>query len=390
MSQQKVTALVGAQFGSEGKGLVAAALADQYPIHVRTGAPNAGHTYYDEHRVKVVARSIPCGAINRSALLVIGAGAFIDLDLLLEEVAFLDARGWNVTERLFVDPKAALVDPIRHHQLEGGVRGRAHELIGSTGEGVGPARMAKLARGTFSGDLAWSRLEHAGDERPAGIFRQAGIKLVDTAQMLNQLYDDGSSILLEGTQGSGLSVTHGPWPYVTSCDTNAGQLAVDAGLAPGLVNDVILVARTFPIRVAGRSGPLPKETSWEAIGERPEYTTVTKKERRVGMFHEATVRRAVMLNRPSGIALTFLDYNFPADRGCDAWEDLSREAREFVAGLEVSLGVWVLHVGTGPRTLVRNTGADRDLSDRFLGSQVPLTVPTDWPSFVEAYTEVES
>jgi adenylosuccinate synthase len=383
----KVTALVGAQFGSEGKGLVAAKMAEEYEVHVRTGAPNAGHTYYTDAGFKIVARSVPCGAINQNATLVIGAGALIDIDLLIQEIAFLDKLGWAVSDRLLLDPQAAVIDPIRHHQYEGGTRGQAHEMIGSTGEGVGPARMAKIARGTFPSDLAWAKIELAGEHPAVASAVDHGLlQLGDTARMLNELYDAGANILLEGTQGSGLSLVHGPWPKVTSTDTNAAQLAVDAGLAPSIVSDVVLVARTFPIRVAGASGPLPNEATWEEIGQTPEKTTVTRKERRVAWFNEATVQRAIMLNRPTGIALTFLDYLFPDDYRCSDWYDLTQDARDYVAKLELALGVFITDVGTGPDMLVGNPGVDRVRDGRFLNSAVPDDDHDPiWPSRERAY-----
>ena len=378
-----VTALVGAQFGSEGKGLVAAKMAWDYDVHVRTGAPNAGHTYYDLIGNKIVARSVPCGALNPDAKLILGPGAFIDLELLASEIEGLEALGWVIRDRLFIDASASLIHPVRHHQLEGGVHGDAHRLIGSTGEGVGPARMARLARGTFPRDQAWARLELVGDATQ-GAERLGTI--CDTAKLVNDLYDAGSDIMLEGTQGSGLSVVHGPWPYVTSTDTNAGQMATDAGLAPGLVDEVILVARTFPIRVAGNSGPLPRETEWALVGQAEERTTVTKKVRRVGWFHEETVRRAMMLNRPRSLVLTFLDYLFPSDAGAEQWMHLSDEAREFVASFEIKMGIDVSAVGTGPDSMPVNSGIDRTgPAGRFLSSS-PQDVPGRyWPAHGEAY-----
>lgn len=371
--------------------MVAAALAGEYPIHVRTGAPNAGHTYYDGEGRKIVARSVPCGAINPEAMLVLGAGALIDLALLIEEISFLDAMGWDVSSRIYVDPRATLVDPIRHHQYEGGVEGDAHKLIGSTGEGVGPARMARIARRTFPADIPWAKVDLVRDSEYAQLAVREGVfKVADTAKLLNDMYDEGSSIFLEGTQGSALSMVHGPWPHTTSTDTNAGQLATDAGLAPSLVNDVIIVARTFPIRVAGPSGPLPKETSWASVGVPSEHTTVTKKERRVGWFHEETVRRSIMLNRPTRMALTFLDYLFPDEKLCDRWDDLGMLARGFVSQAEISLGVPISWVGTGPATLVENTGVDRDRDGRFLRSDIRIPEPKGWPSFLEAYTDTST
>lgn len=433
MIQQTVTALVGAQFGSEGKGLIAEKLANRFDLHVRTGAPNAGHTYYVdamcnhrdvgewgehyandsgvpthhscprcgdlfpnigdddlwqtmEYRQKVVARSVPCGAANRNARLFIGPGGLIDLDLLIDEVIELDGLGLDVSSRLMVDRKAMIIDPLRHHHFEGGVRGNAHAMIGSTGEGVGPARMAKIARGTFNmsgSGPAWGKIDQvaAAQER----LLSHGIVVGDVARTLNTMYDRGASILLEGTQGSGLSLVHGPWPYVTSSDTNAAQLAVDAGLAPRLIENVILVARTYPIRVAGNSGPLPKETSWEEIGQPEERTTVTKKVRRVGYWTDDLVRRAIMFNRPSEIALTFGDYLHADVSGCTEWEHLPRMFREYISEIEVHLGVGITMIGTGPDTIVHNTGQERVPASVFLSSDTQPDGPTGWPTDIDAY-----
>lgn len=336
-----VTALVGGQYGSEGKGVIAAYLASRYRFHVRTGAPNAGHTLSHNGQLWRM-RSVPCGWVSPEAILVIGAGGLIDPELLRSEAAQLDAAGYRVSERLLIDRNAGLLDPI-FQEVEGGTSGEAHRLIGSTGEGVGPARMARIARRTCLAPFDQFRL--AGDAK-AG---ELPGRTVDTVELLNDFIDRGEGVLLEGTQGSGLSLVHGTWPYVTSNDTNAAQLAADAGIAPQLVSDVLLVCRTFPIRVAGNSGPLPGETSWQELGLEPEHTTVTNKVRRVAHWDDAIVARSVMLNRPTRIALTFLDYLFPEARGIANWNDLSDEAKCFLDQLGEQVGVQIAFAGTGKR-----------------------------------------
>lgn len=359
-------AVVGGQFGSEAKGAVVARIADEYDYHVRTGAPNAGHTYYVDgpempmgiagygmERVKVVARSVPVGAVNRNATLIIGAGALIDVDLLSQEVDELDRLGLDVSSRIVVDEAAMVVDPQRHHAFEGGVEGYAHELIGSTGEGVGPARMAKIARGTFAHPSpSWARIDQVKQFRDQ--LHNAGIPTGDTARLLNDVIDAGATVLLEGTQGSGLSLTHGPWPFVTSHDTNAATLAADAGIAPQLVSDVMLVFRTFPIRVAGNSGPLPGETSWEEIHQPEERTTVTKKVRRVAVWDLTSALRAVMLNRPTEAALMFIDYWNKDAAGVTTWDALPETVKYRVEDYEEDLGVPITMLGTGPDSIIAN------------------------------------
>lgn len=332
----RATAVVGAQAGSEGKGAVVAAIADHYNVHVRTGGPNAGHTFYHEGE-KWVARGLPCGWINPEAKLVIGPGAVLDWRLLLEEIEAIEAAGYYVRDRLYIDPRAVCVTEAQH-RAEGGTEGLAHQRIGSTGEGVGLARVARINRRALLAGPEF-RCEQVGDVGAlGGMRRRFG-------------YQEGDRILLEGTQGSKLSLTHGPWPFVTSADTNAAQLLADAGLPPGCFEETVLVARTFPIRVAGQSGPLPNETTWEALGLPPETTTVTGKVRRVARWDAGWVRDAVALNSPASLVITFLDYIDPGSAGVTEWDDLSQEARAWVASAERDAGATVVAVGTGPDSI---------------------------------------
>jgi adenylosuccinate synthase len=329
----RVTALVGAQFGSEGKGRIAQHLAHEYPVHVRTGGPNAGHTIRHEGRVWKM-QTIPCGWINPDALLVLGAGAVIDFGILQQEILELEKAGYPIADRLFIDRNAALI--LRgHHDHEGGVEGTMHRVIGSTGEGVGIARMARMARGCSGLPVVDTYLNY-------GV--AAG---TDTAALLDSAMKSGKPVLLEGTQGSGLSLIHGIWPFVTSADTNAAQLFADAGLSPRDCDRVILVARTFPIRVAGKSGPLYGEVTWEELDREPEQTTVTKKTRRIGTWDDGLFQRAVMLNQPTDIALTFLDYMDAADTGVRRWHDLTEQTKAWVAMLEKYHRVPFTLLGTG-------------------------------------------
>lgn len=346
-----ITALVGAQYGSEGKGGVVYHLANEFDVHVRTGAPNAGHTIYHEDR-QWKMRQIPCGWVNPNAYLVIGAGAIVDPILMREEIeAIEEVHGLGfITERLVVDRKAAILSHTRHQKFEGGVTGTAHRMIGSTGEGVGPCRMARIARGTIR-DWAWAKLDLI--ESMADELRMTGdIAVGDTVSDVNRYIDQGYNVLLEGTQGSGLSLIHGSWPYVTSADTNAGQLCTDAGISPRLLSHIILVARTHPIRVWGNSGPLPNETSWEKLGVDPETTTVTLKQRRVANFDHVQFHQAVVLNRPCDVILTFLDYIGPEDKSKESWSEISEESKNWIYELESKHSIGVIGVTTGPTTIV--------------------------------------
>ncbi len=170
-------------------------------------------------------------------------------------------------------------------------------------------------------------------------------------------------VLLEGTQGTGLSITTGYFPFCTSRNTTAAGLCADTGVAPMRLDRVIAVARTYPIRVAGNSGPFHPESveiDWEdiAIDGETERTTVTKKIRRVATFSMAQLAETVAINGATEIALMFADYNDPTLAGADGeMEEHELEARsqyiiDFVLDIEYETGARVTHVGTGPRTMI--------------------------------------
>lgn len=326
-----VTVLVGGQYGSEGKGKVAAYLAPEFQHAVRTGGPNAGHTVVQRGR-NFVLRHLPCAVVNDQTQLYLGAGSIIDVDLLLSEIHdHVIALG-----RLWIDPTAVLISD----------EDRASEAslvasIGSTGKGVGAAVAAKVLRGK---DVRLAR-----DAAALAPF----VSVV--ADRLNEALSAGDRILLEGTQGTGLSLHHGTYPFVTSRDITAGSLCGEAGIGPTRVAEVILVVRTYPIRVAGPSGPLRQETTWRDVTIASGYsqllierTTVTNKVRRVGEFDLAAVVRAVNLNGATSIALTFADYLDSSIRGTR--HALPPKIETFVKVIEKATNIPVKLVSTGPDT----------------------------------------
>lgn len=341
----KMTVLVGGQYGSEGKGAVAAHLADDYSVHVRVGSPNAGHTIWWNGE-KHVMQSIPCGWINPSAAIVIGRGALLNMKQLMKELVHIMEYYPDFKNRLYIDSKAGILDD-RFHQEEGGVNGEMHRRIGSTGEGVGPARIARLQRDPEKFHLFEDVAEEYGLEMCC---------VENTPRMLAELQDLGSNVLIEGTQGSALSLIHSFWPYCTTIDTNASGIIAEVGIAPKRVTDVLMVCRTFPIRVAGNSGPMKNEITWDAISEHvghavTEKTTVTKKTRRVALWDPELFEQACILNEPTEIALTFCDYVAPDIAGCsDVLQVMeSKDMREFL--VENDLIGKVKYFGTGPDSI---------------------------------------
>ena len=359
----KMTAVIGAQYGSEGKGAIVKHIANDYQVHVRVGSPNAGHTIYwngDKH----VMQSIPCGWINPDATIVIGRGALLNMKQLMSELEHIEKYYPNFKKRLRIDAKAGVLDE-KFHEMEGGVNGEMHRRIGSTGEGVGPARVARINR-----DPEQFRLF----ESVAGEYGLKECVMVDTPRFIATMQDNGSNVLLEGTQGSGLSLLHSHWPYCTSSDTNAAGIISEVGIAPSRLTNVLLVARTFPIRVAGNSGPMKNETTWEYISKivgHPvtEKTTVTKKTRRVAFWDDEVFETACMLNAPTEIALTFADYIDPKiadiEGKMETLEMLSKtypKIVEFVSVHSPILAEKLKYISTGGNSVIEinKMGANKD------------------------------
>jgi adenylosuccinate synthase len=337
-----ILAVVGGQYGSEGKGVIVNHVADKYDVHVRVGGANAGHSFkYAGQTVKM--QSIPCGWTNRNAVLFVGRGGLIAPDIVARELKMIAQYDSTIHRRLFIDPMTGVVSDY-HHEVEGGIKGELHQRIGSTGEGIGAARIARLRREPENFEFAKDVAERYGFT--------TSIAKTPISEMLDAYSTAGKNILLEGTQGCGLSLIHGPWPYVTTADTNAAQMAADCGIPPRFVNRTCLVIRTFPIRVAGNSGPLKGEMTWEQMSKRmgkqvEERTTVTKKIRRIGEWDPQLVDDAVTLNAPTSLALTFADYLSPEDEGKRAFKTLSKTTREFIDYLEDRYEIPVALIGTG-------------------------------------------
>lgn len=345
-----VLAVVGAQYGSEGKGVIVNHIANQYEIHVRVGGPNAGHSFY-HNDVLYKMQVVPCGWTNKNALLLLGRGMLVDGKHLLHEIEMVEKVDPSILLRLRVDSRAGVLDD-RHRNIEGGVDGEIHKRIGSTGEGVGAARVARINRDT----VATSLFRDVADQYVAshGRWSLRDFLVDDTPGMLRERIEEGSNVLLEGTQGSALSLIHGPWPYCTSADTNAGQFSADLGIPPRYINRTLLVARTFPIRVAGNSGPLKGELSWEEMSRRlgqsvEERTTVTRKVRRIGEWDDDLFSEAVKLNAPTSVAVTFADYVDPTLAGETSWHAVqsNQTVSQFLRHVSAQAGAPIAYVGTG-------------------------------------------
>lgn len=340
-----VSVVVGGQFGSEGKGKVALEIArrTRAKAAVRVGGTNSGHTVVSKEGQTLALRQLPGAVVDGGLCAVLPAGSYIDVDVLVSEISLLGLT----EEQIAIDPFARIIS--QHHKAweqESGL-GKA---IGSTQSGTGAAVVAAIARGASTLRLP---LSFAQDHPKLSRY------IKDTTVVLRTLLDDGERIVIEGTQGFGLSVLHSKlWPKVTSRDTTAAGFVAEAGLSPLDVDDVTLVIRAFPIRVSGNSGPLEHETSWSEIAieagisrDLTEHTTVTKKVRRVAHFDAEIVRRAILTNAPTRIVLNHLDYVEPSSSSCL----VGTKARAFVEYVEALIGRRVDWLGLGPHVFVERT-----------------------------------
>lgn len=323
-----LTLVVGGFFGDEGKGKIVAymALAKKYRYAVRTGAVNAGHTVvYEGRRYKL--RTIPSAFVNRETRLLIPPGALVKADVFFKEVSEL-----GVEDRVCVDYRTGIIEDVH---VERERRDSVLASIGSTFQGVGAAMSDRVLR----------RLRLASDVE---LFRKY---LCDVPSLINSALDAGEKVIVEGTQGTFLSLYHGTYPYVTSRDTIAAALLSEVGVGPKRVSEVVVVFKAYVTRVG--EGPLEGEIPVEEAVKRGwvEYGTVTGRPRRVAPFNVELAKRAVMLNSATQVAITKIDALFPSARGVRRWEELPVEARRWVEEIENSLRIPVTLIGTGEEVM---------------------------------------
>ncbi len=337
-----VTVVVGGQFGGEGKGKVAHFLAQvmKAKIAIRVGGTNSGHTVIDPSGNSIILRQLPTPAILPNIICVLPAGSYIDVDLLLQEMSFTNLSD----DRLYIDPNAMIITKKEEIDEKNSSLGVA---IGSTLSGTGAAVKRRIDR------LSPNSLAK-NDKRLNQFIRP-------TIPFMRQILDSRARIIIEGTQGFGLSLLHSPYyPYATSRDTTAASFLSESGLSPLDVDDVVMVIRAFPIRVGGNSGPLPHEIDWstlslESKSHEPllELTSVTKKLRRVARFDGEIVRYAISVNQPTRIILNHLDY---VDKSICSSEKLTDRANNFISYIESEIKRKIDFIGTGPKTIkfIRN------------------------------------
>ncbi|HXF63168.1 MAG TPA: adenylosuccinate synthase [Caldilineaceae bacterium] len=329
-----VTAVVGAQWGDEGKGRIIDYLAQKADVVIRfQGGDNAGHTVINQYG-KHALHLIPSGIFNPRTANIIGSGCVVNPQSLLEEMANLERAGVNL-DNLWISTRAQMLMP--YHRtldvLEEAARGK--DTIGTTKRGIGPAYADKAARaGLRMGDLLqpdWleSRLDSAlqtvnrkikilggepvdGNELYALCMEfqaKLGRRIIDTVPMVRKAFESGQAILLEGQLGVMRDLDWGIYPYVTSSNPTASFAPSGAGLPARAVDRVIGVVKAYSTAVG--DGPFPVELD-DAVGEKlrsegGEFGATTGRPRRCGWFDGVAIRYAAWLNGMTGIAITKLD-----------------------------------------------------------------------------------
>ncbi|NWG22094.1 MAG: adenylosuccinate synthase [Chloroflexi bacterium] len=333
-----VVAVIGAQWGDEGKGHIVDILAERARLVIRYGGGNnAGHTVVNRQGTFKL-HIVPSGVFDPATVNIIGSGVVVDPAVLLREIADLETRGISTT-RLFISDRAHVIMPyhVMQDQLDEAARGEAK--IGTTGRGIGPAYADKMTRiGIRMGDLLHEetllrRLRQALDVKnrllttlygaqPLSLhetflkYLEYGSKLdrhvTDVHPIVQRALEKDMPILLEGAQGALLDIDHGTYPYVTSSPPGAAGACQGSGIAPSYLTSVIGVCKAYTTRVG--EGPFPTEvdgatadtlrqigTPWAEVG------TTTGRLRRVGWFDAVMMRYAARLNGIDTLAITKLD-----------------------------------------------------------------------------------
>ena len=353
----KVDVLLGLQWGDEGKGKVVDVLTPKYDVVTRfQGGPNAGHTLEFEGQ-KYVLRSIPSGIFQGGKKNIIGNGVVLDPVLFRQEAESLAASGHDLTKQLCISKKAHLILPT-HRVLDAAYEAaKGDAKIGTTGKGIGPTYTDKVSRnGLRVGDV----LYHFEDKYAAAKKKHEAIlkalnyryditelekewfeaiaylkrfQLIDSEHVINNLLEEGKSVLAEGAQGTMLDVDFGSYPFVTSSNTICAGACTGLGVAPGNIGEVYGIFKAYCTRVG--AGPFPTEL-FDETGEKlcalgHEFGAVTGRKRRCGWIDLVALKYAVMINGVSQLIMMKSDVldTFDTISACVAYEVNGEEVDYF-------------------------------------------------------------
>lgn len=358
----KVDVLLGLQWGDEGKGKVVDVLTPRYDVVARfQGGPNAGHTLEFEGK-KYVLRSIPSGIFQHGQINIIGNGVVLDPVLFREEAESLERSGINLRKVLRLSKKMHLIMPTHRLLDAANERAKGDGKIGTTGKGIGPTYTDKISRnGLRLGDIFHNFPEKYAKARDRHIkmLKEMGetpdlsqiepkwldaieyvkqFTIVDGEHYINNLLDNGKSILCEGAQGTMLDVDFGSYPFVTSSNTICAGACAGLGVAPNRIGDVFGIFKAYCTRVG--AGPFPTELFDETgktirdLGH--EYGAVTGRERRCGWIDLVALKYAIMINGVTKLIMMKSDVldGFDEIKACVAYEIDGERVTEFPFSIE--------------------------------------------------------
>jgi adenylosuccinate synthase len=370
-----ITAMLGGQWGDEGKGKVALRLSQSFDISARfQGGPNAGHSAY-VNGTKINFRVVPVG-MAAAAIGVIGNGCVINPALLLDEVEALATVIPDILERLKISLRAHLI-LTSHLQRD---RGDLARKIGTTGNGIGPTYEDKYKRaGLRVGDALEpsirERLNPADQEVMERFVEVFGPCCTDTSQFLRQALDRGQKVLAEGAQGVLLDIDHGDYPFVTSSNTSVGGVLTGLGVGPKDVDSVLLVVAAYLNKTG--SGAFPSRLSGpvaDYLRQRgSEVGSATQGAPDYGWLDLTLLKQAATMNQADGLIVTKLDIltglsepkmvfsdgqAVVEEIGLPGWiedvsavqtfADLPAEAQAYIHRIEAESGVPVIGISVGP------------------------------------------
>ena len=346
--KQNIDVLLGLQWGDEGKGKIVDVLTPKYDVVARfQGGPNAGHTL-EFNGKKFVLRSIPSGIFQGGQTNIIGNGVVLDPALFKGEAEDLVKAGYDLTKNLYISKKAHLILPT-HRILDAAYEAaKGDAKVGTTGKGIGPTYTDKISRNglrvgdileNFEAKYAAAKARHEEILKNMnysydiaemevkwleGIEYLKKFRLIDSEQMINDLINEGKSVLGEGAQGSMLDIDFGSYPFVTSSNTVCAGACTGLGIAPKRIGNVYGITKAYCTRVG--AGPFPTElfdeTGKEMRDRGHEYGAVTGRERRCGWIDLVALKYTIMVNGVTHLILMKSDVldTFPTIKACIAYK----------------------------------------------------------------------
>ena len=395
-------AILGAQWGDEGKGKIVDLLTEKSDAVVRfQGGHNAGHTLVVDNKTTIL-HLIPSGILHDNVKCIIGNGVVLSLEALSEEIEILTKNDIDVKNRLLISDNCPLILPVHIALDKAREIKKGNSKIGTTGRGIGPAYEDKISRrGIRLGDLSddkqlFEKITELLDYHNFVLKNYYDSKTFDTHQMyenlmcqyksykdyiidvpsyIEKLFSDEKKVVFEGAQGTLLDIDHGTYPFVTSSNTTVGGIFTGSGIAPKHLDYILAIVKAYTTRVG--SGPFMTELfddNGKILSERGhEYGATTGRERRCGWLDLVSLKRSAIINGFTGICLTKLDVldtfekikvcvdyngNDPVYKEYDGWkksivginryDDLPDNAKKYIEAIESFLGIPIDIISNGP------------------------------------------